>query len=121
MGIANCRSCGGDDLHIILDLGSQPISNALLSQAELDLSEMRFPLAVAFCPACALLQVTETVPPDVFYRRDCLYFSSSSPAQLKHSAEHHHLRPAHSRCHAGRRRVPRLPAIVGQRALVKET
>jgi SAM-dependent methyltransferase len=49
---------------------------------------MRFPLAVAFCPACALLQVTETVPPDVLYRRDYPYFSSSSPALLKHSAEH---------------------------------
>jgi SAM-dependent methyltransferase len=35
-----------------------------------------------------LLQVTETVPPDVLYRRDYPYFSSSSPALLKHSAEH---------------------------------
>jgi len=49
---------------------------------------MRFPLAVAFCPACTLLQLTETVPPDVLYRRDYPYFSSSSPALLKHSAEH---------------------------------
>jgi SAM-dependent methyltransferase len=88
MGITSCRSCGGDDLHIILDLGTQPISNALLTQAELDLPEMRFPLAVAFCPACTLLQLTETVPPDVLYRRDYPYFSSSSPALLKHSAEH---------------------------------
>src|ERR1700740_586006 len=88
MGITNCRSCGGNDLHIILDLGSQPIANALLSEAELGLPEMRFPLAVAFCASCALLQVTETVPADVLYQRDYPYFSSSSPALLKHSAEH---------------------------------
>jgi SAM-dependent methyltransferase len=88
MPISNCRSCGGHDLRVILDLGSQPIANALLSQEELDRPEARFPLAVAFCPACALLQVTETVPPDVLYRRDYPYFSSSSPALLKHSAEH---------------------------------
>jgi len=88
MGITVCRSCGGDDLRVILDLGSQPIANALLSEAELSLPEMRFPLAVAFCPACALLQVTETVPPEVLYRRDYPYFSSSSPALLKHSAHH---------------------------------
>jgi SAM-dependent methyltransferase len=88
MGIANCRSCGGNDLRVILDLGSQPIANALLSEEELSRPEIRYPLAVAFCPACALLQVTETVPADVLYQRDYPYFSSSSPALLKHSAEH---------------------------------
>jgi SAM-dependent methyltransferase len=88
MGIVNCRSCGGNDLRVILDLGSQPIANALLSEAELDQPEAEFDLAVAFCPACALLQVTETVPAHILYRHDYPYFSSSSPALLKHSAEH---------------------------------
>jgi SAM-dependent methyltransferase len=88
MPISKCRSCGGDDLRMILDLGAQPIANALISEQELDRPEARFSLAVAFCPACALLQVTETVPPEVLYRRDYPYFSSSSPALLKHSAEH---------------------------------
>src|SRR6516165_274131 len=88
MRITNCRSCGCEDLRIILDLGSQPIANALLGEEELSRPEARYPLAVAFCPACALLQVTETVPADVLYRRDYPYFSSSSPALLKHSAEH---------------------------------
>ena len=88
MRITNCRSCGADDLHVILDLGSQPIANALLSEEELGRAETEFDLAVAFCPTCALLQVTETVPAAVLYRRDYPYFSSSSPALLKHSAEH---------------------------------
>lgn len=88
MRISNCRSCGSTDLEIILDLGSHPIANALLSKDELDRPEPRYPLAVAFCQECTLLQVTETIPPDVLYRRDYPYFSSSSPALLKHSAEH---------------------------------
>src|ERR1700746_1397046 len=88
MRITKCRSCGCDDLRIILDLGPQPIANALLSEEELSRPEAKFPLAVAFCRACALLQVTETVPADILYRRDFPYFSSSSPALLKHSAEH---------------------------------
>src|SRR5215469_17600719 len=88
MRITDCRSCGCDDMHVILDLGTQPIANALVSEEELARPEMRFPLAVAFCPACALLQVTETVSPDILYRRDFPYFSSSSPALLKHSADH---------------------------------
>jgi SAM-dependent methyltransferase len=88
MGIKNCRSCGGDDLRTVLDLGRQPIANALLTEEQLAQPEEKFPLALAFCPLCALLQVTETVPPDVLYRRDFPYFSSSSPALLRHSTEH---------------------------------
>lgn len=86
--ITNCRSCGGTDLRIILDLGYHPIANALLTEEELGRSEAKLPLAVAFCAGCALLQVTETVSADVLYRRDYPYFSSSSPALLRHSAEH---------------------------------
>ncbi|MBV8091097.1 MAG: class I SAM-dependent methyltransferase [Alphaproteobacteria bacterium] len=88
MRISNCRSCGSADLQIILDLGSHPIANALLSKDDLDRPEPKYPLMVAFCQACTLLQVTETVPPDVLYRRDYPYFSSSSPALLEHSAQH---------------------------------
>ncbi len=88
MPITNCRSCGGDELHVVLDLGRQPIANALLSEQELGGPEQTFPLAVAFCPACSLLQVTETVPADILYRQDYPYFSSSSPALLTHSSTH---------------------------------
>jgi len=86
--ITNCRSCGCSGLQVILDLGAQPIANALLGEEELERREARFPLAVAFCPACALLQVTETVPAEILYRRDYPYFSSSSPALLEHSSGH---------------------------------
>jgi SAM-dependent methyltransferase len=41
---------------------------------------------LAFCEDCALLQVTETVPPEILYQRDYPYFSSSSPALLHHAA-----------------------------------
>jgi SAM-dependent methyltransferase len=88
MPITNCRSCGGGELHVVLDLGRQPIANALLSEQELGGPEQTFPLAVAFCPACSLLQVTETVPADILYRQDYPYFSSSSPALLTHSSTH---------------------------------
>src|ERR1700730_4249577 len=82
MGIVNCRSCGGHDLRVILDLGSQPIANALLSEEELSRPEARFTLAVAFCRACALLQVTETVPADRIVFLFILFFFSSSSSTL---------------------------------------
>jgi SAM-dependent methyltransferase len=86
--ITNCRSCGSTDLRIVLDLGCHPIANALLTEEELGREETKLPLAVAFCAGCALLQVTQTVAPDVLYRRNYPYFSSSSPALLQHSADH---------------------------------
>jgi hypothetical protein len=86
--ITNCRSCGSNDLRLVLDLGRHPIANALLREEELDRPEPKFPLGVVFCAQCALLQVTLTVPPDILYRRDYPYFSSSSPALLRHSADH---------------------------------
>lgn len=82
--ISQCRSCGGGNLHLILDLGEHPISNALLTEPTQ--REQRYPLALALCRDCALLQVTETIPADELYQSGYPYFSSSSPALLRHAA-----------------------------------
>ena len=87
-GLACCRSCLGTHLTTFLDLGSQPLANALLEERELDEPEPRFPLQLAFCHDCALVQVTQTIPPDVLFGRDYPYYSSFSPALLEHSREH---------------------------------
>ena len=86
MTITSCRSCDGRDLRVILDLGRHPVSNALLTAADLAQDEARYPLVVALCRDCALLQVMETIPPDELYQRDYPYFSSSSPALLRHAS-----------------------------------
>lgn len=86
MRISNCRSCNSSGLNVVLDLGNHPISNGLLnSKAEVD-AEKRYPLEVALCADCALLQVTETIPPAVLYQQDYPYFSSNSPALLEHAS-----------------------------------
>jgi SAM-dependent methyltransferase len=74
--ITHCRSCQSDDLHVVLDLGCHPIANALVSDPADP--EDKYPLKLAFCRACAMLQVTETVDRDVLYRRDYPYFSRVS-------------------------------------------
>src|SRR5262249_50081918 len=48
--------------------------------------EPRFPLEVVLCGRCALLQITETVPPEVLFR-DYTYFSSFSDTMLGHCEE----------------------------------
>ena len=72
-----CRSCGFKATESILDLGKTPLANSLLTEAELNRPEASYPLELVFCPSCALVQITETVPPEELFR-DYLYFSSFS-------------------------------------------
>ncbi len=81
-----CRSCGNAHLESILSLGQTPLANALLTEAQLLQSEPTYPLDLVFCPECALLQITETVPPETLFR-DYLYFSSFSDTMLKSAQE----------------------------------
>jgi SAM-dependent methyltransferase len=85
--IKNCRSCNSSRLHVVLDLGEHPISNGLLMTPAQMRGEKRYSLQLALCEACALLQVTETIPPKVLYQQDYPYYSSSSPALLEHAAK----------------------------------
>jgi hypothetical protein len=79
-----CRSCGRPDLQMVLSLGSMPLANALVTAEELDQPESTYPLELAFCPECSLVQITETVPPEKLFR-DYLYFSSFSDTMLRHA------------------------------------
>lgn len=87
MRIHKCRSCSSSSLRVVLDFGHHPASNALLSSAASFSQEPRYPLQLAFCEDCSLLQLTETVPPEVLYQREFPYFSSASPALLRHAAD----------------------------------
>ena len=81
-----CRSCGAAPLAPVLSLGNTPLANALRDASELAAPEATFPLDLAVCPRCALVQITATVPPDDLFR-DYVYFSSFSDTMLKHAAE----------------------------------
>jgi SAM-dependent methyltransferase len=79
-----CRSCGANRLALILSLGRTPLANALLTPAQLADAEPTYPLDLAFCPDCALVQITETVPPEQLFR-EYLYLSSFSETALRHA------------------------------------
>lgn len=83
-----CRSCGREGLRRFLDLGSTPLSDALVPRDRLDGPEERFPLEVAFCPSCSLVQITEEVSAKRLFVDNYLYFSSFSDQLLRHSREH---------------------------------
>lgn len=81
---SNCRSCDNAELKSILSLGYVPLANALVSAEEIDAVEKRYPLELVFCPKCSLVQITETVDPEILFGK-YLYFSSYSETMLQHS------------------------------------
>ena len=81
-----CRSCGGADFVPILSLGDMPLANALRAKEQLTSPEARFPLDLVLCPACSLVQITETVPPEQLFG-DYPYFSSFSDTMVNHAGE----------------------------------
>ncbi len=82
--IIGCRSCGGDSLQPVLDLGRTPLANRLLDPTQLDVMEPSYPLELVFCPSCSLAQITETVPPEILFA-DYVYFSSFSDTMVAHA------------------------------------
>ncbi len=81
-----CRSCGKVGLELVLSLGRMPLANALLTAEQLEQPEPTYPLDLAFCQHCVLVQITETVPPEKLFR-EYLYFSSFSDTVLQNARE----------------------------------
>jgi SAM-dependent methyltransferase len=82
---AQCRSCGSTELSIFLSLGNLPLSDGFLEARQLVDTEPRYPLDVAFCATCSLVQILETVPPEELFGADYPYFSSFTDTLLRHS------------------------------------
>ena len=69
---------------MIVDLGRQPLANNLLRPEDLVKPEPKFPLRLAVCESCWLLQILDIVPPVQLFS-EYLYFSSFSDALLRHA------------------------------------
>ena len=81
-----CRSCEASNGELILDYGEQPLANNLLRPEDLEKSEPRFPLRLAVCTECWLLQLTDLIPPVQLFS-EYVYFSSYSDVWVKHAAD----------------------------------
>ena len=83
-GTGVCLACGQRTLVPIMSYGDQPLANALLREVDLGRDEERFPLELVFCESCALLQITESVDPELLFG-EYAYFSSYSTTMLEHA------------------------------------
>ena len=81
-----CQSCGGRDGALVLDLGLQPLVNNYLRPEDLAKPEPKFPLRLAVCHGCWLMQIADLVPPVQLFS-EYLYFSSFSDAWVRHARQ----------------------------------
>lgn len=84
--ITGCRSCGSSPLAPIIAFGRTPLADALVTEQQLGSPELFVPLDLAFCERCSLVQILQTVAPEILFCRSYPYFSSVSPALMKHFA-----------------------------------
>lgn len=79
-----CRMCGGSDLTKFLDLGCTPPADQFKREEQLLEPDIYYPLDVFICNHCGLAQLGHTVSPEILYRNDYPYESSTTKAGQKH-------------------------------------
>jgi ubiquinone/menaquinone biosynthesis C-methylase UbiE len=71
-----CSACGYDDLRTILDLGMSPVADAYTTT--FDESSQTYPLQLATCAGCHLVQLLEVVSQEVLFGTGYSFYSSAS-------------------------------------------
>jgi novobiocin biosynthesis protein NovU/D-mycarose 3-C-methyltransferase len=79
-----CRICGSRLPAPFLDFGPMPLANAFLRSLDEAAAEPRYPLAVAGCESCGLVQLNHVVPAEQLYS-NYIYVSSTSEAVRTHA------------------------------------
>jgi len=80
----NCQLCGATELVEILDLGNQPICNAVLTTQQLTKLESVYPLKVYVCTKCFLMQLDGSVPKETVFNKNYNYLTGSSPELIEY-------------------------------------
>ncbi len=87
---SHCRTCGSNELSLILDLGKTALANDFLLPDEAPNYKVSLPLRVVLCRKCSLVQLADTVDPKVLYLHYAYVTSTSKTmyAHLSGQAEH---------------------------------
>jgi SAM-dependent methyltransferase len=73
---SSCSACGCLELDVFLDLGKSPIADAYTATAN-EKSD-QYPLEVAVCSKCRLVQLLEVLPHEVLFGTGYSFYSSAS-------------------------------------------
>lgn len=84
MDIKFCRICGGAHFEPYLNLGVTPAADSFVTDDDLDQEDLSYPLEVCLCSTCGISQLSYTVPPEVLYKYDYPYESSTTQTGRSH-------------------------------------
>jgi len=79
--------CASERLALFLDLGEMPPADQFLHKHQLSEHRDAYPLQVAVCEECGLIQLNYVVPPEILYCDDYPYESSTTTAGRRHWGE----------------------------------
>ena len=83
----HCRACESASLCLVLDLGTTPLADRLVSPEHAGDSDPTAPLKLMVCEGCSLAQLSHVVPPQLLFNENYPYYSSISPSLLRHFEE----------------------------------
>ena len=79
-----CRMCQNSELYKFLDLGFTPPADQFRRKDQMKEEEIYYPLEVYVCDYCGLVQLGHVVSPEVLYRNDYPYESSTTKTGHAH-------------------------------------
>lgn len=82
----SCRMCVSKDLQKFLDLGFTPPADHFMRHDQLREPEAYYPLEVCICKNCGLIQLNHVVSPEILFRNDYPYESSTTKTGHQHWA-----------------------------------
>ena len=83
--VKSCIICSSDDMKILLDLGDQPLANALLEDASQQ--ALLYPLVLSQCKRCLHGQISTQLEPSLLFSSDYPFLAGQSISWVKHCEE----------------------------------
>ena len=80
-----CRGCEQESLIEVLDLGEMPLAGGFLANREAIAKEKCYPLQIAVCEMCGLVQIVNIINPEILFQ-DYSFSSSTVKPLVEHFA-----------------------------------
>lgn len=80
--ITSCRVCKSKNIKGFFDLGMQPLANSLVE--DLNKKENLYPLSLSWCQDCGLVQLNQTIDPEILFS-EYVWVTATSKTAQEHS------------------------------------
>ncbi len=85
--IPTCQVCNSNKLHMIIDLGHQPLCDTLLTKEMLNEPEKTYPLRMVWCENCTLVQIDHCVDGAEVYHPNYPYKSGVTKELVEYQVQ----------------------------------